>query len=214
VPNGEDTDQDAGIVQQKSIREPKIRSNKKTKKNEEIEMEVEYNNVGSLSPKNDNFSVTLFRAALQSTDLHLDISSGKPSDANTLWNSLRTNPACASKYLEFLHASDGIEQVRKFYPKLQCQSDYAVLMTLAKIEYRCLDHSLNASKKFQCFRDFMEKACLLYGKDKIEVWLNFMQFEKQLGNDDRVSQIYARGLKTVKDELRESLSLRYSKLQQ
>lgn len=62
----------------------------------------------------------------------------------------------------------------------------------------------------QCVRKIYEIMTFQFGKDNIDVWLEFMSFEMKHGDVEKVTIIYQRAVKTLKANLVDNFVTKYS----
>ena len=101
------------------------------------------------------------------------------------------------KYLNELYVSSGIKSVRKIYRKLITRSKSLEILNTC-IELECSELS---GTRVDIIRNLYEKAIEDYGKENIEIWISYIQFEKNQFTVDfqKITLLFSKAKKTISE---------------
>ena len=101
------------------------------------------------------------------------------------------------KYLNELYVSSGIKSVRKIYRKLITRSKSLEILNTC-IELECSELS---GTRVDIIRNLYEKAIEDYGKENIEIWISYIQFEKNQFTVDfqKITLLFSKAKKIISE---------------
>ncbi|PSN39843.1 hypothetical protein C0J52_19058 [Blattella germanica] len=109
-------------------------------------------------------------------------------------------------YIEWVVLVKGIQVARKLYEKLSIQPPLCLELHSKMASLECMQPEMNIKQVRRCF----EVACQQNGHNVTDVWMDYIRFERTLGNPEKESQIYIRGTRALDPTLLDSFENEYS----
>ncbi|XP_063228189.1 U3 small nucleolar RNA-associated protein 6 homolog [Bacillus rossius redtenbacheri] len=96
-------------------------------------------------------------------------------------------------YLEWAVLTKGIIAGRKTYKSICMQPPFSLELHLKMVSFECFQPEVKLDQVRKCFNT----ACEQFGKTNTDVWLQYVKFEHEHGEEKCVSELYWRAVKTL-----------------
>lgn len=113
-----------------------------------------------------------------------------------------------STYIEWLALTKNIQTARKVYDNICLQPPFSLELNNKMIELELTQPEISVKHVRKC----NEMSILQFGKNNINVWIEYIKFEMKHGDPKKVGELHRRAVKTLEPELTDSFISVYSLL--
>lgn len=119
-----------------------------------------------------------------------------------------TYPPLRPLYLDWVIAKNDLAAARSIFCHISRVPPYNIELYEKMIAFELLQKDVNVKQ----IRSLYETACLYFGSSHPDLWLDFIQFEKERGDSMLVTDIYWRAVKQLEPSLSDTFITDYSLL--